>query len=71
MNPIDFSLWRNIEDRMYASAPKGRESVKAFKERLRRIALATPRREVRKMIASMRRKAKQIYEASGGNIASD
>ena len=68
---MDFSLWENIQKRMDESAPKGRESVDAFKKRLRKAALSTPRAEVRKMSENMKKKAQQIYDAQGGNIPSD
>jgi hypothetical protein len=56
---------------MATTAPKGDESVVAFKKRLRRTALRTSRATVRKMIKAMRKKAKAIYDADGGDIKSD
>ena len=69
--PLDFSLWQDVERRMDASAPSGYESKEAFKKRLRRTALSTPKITVRNMVATMRGKAKDIYDADGGDIASD
>ena len=69
--PLDFSLWENIEARMTQSALRGRETVAAFKQRLRRVALATPTSEVRKMLEAVRSRAKAIYEAKGGDIDRD
>lgn len=71
LNPLDFSLWANIGARMDASAPKGKESILAFKKRLRRTALRTPKAAVRKMVAAIKGKAKAIFEAKGGDIGSD
>eukprot|EP00973_Karenia_brevis_P017891 2458123-Karenia_brevis.AAC.1 len=31
LNPLDFFLWSSVEERMAISAPKGRESVTAYK----------------------------------------
>ena len=69
--PLDFSLWRNTKLRIDKTDPKGRETAEAYKKRLRKTALATPRAAVRKMVASIRRKAKEIWDAKGGSISSD
>jgi hypothetical protein len=71
LNPLDFSLWENVSERMKTSDPKGRESVSHFKSRLRRTALRTSPVAVRKMVASMRSRARAIYEADGNDIARD
>jgi len=69
--PLDFSLWKNIEKRMDACAPKDRESLAKFKLRLRRVALTTPTSTVRKTVLAMKTRAQEIYDASGGHIKSD
>ena len=69
--PLDFSLWANIGLRMDGCAPRGRESVAAFKKRLRRVALETPAAEVRSAVEGMRKRAQQIWEADGKNIPRD
>ena len=69
--PLDFALWANINARMDACAPRGKETVAAFKLRLRRVALSTPRAAVRGMIDRMRAKAQEIYDADGGDIRTD
>ena len=56
---------------MDASAPSGYEFKEAFKKRLRRTALSTSKITVRNMVAKMRSKAKEIYDADGKDIASD
>lgn len=71
LNPLDFSLWRNIEDRMAKSAPRGRESVECYKLRLRRTALSTPRADVTKMVLHMRKRADAIWHADGQDIPRD
>ena len=69
--PLDFSLWTSIEERVAETAPKGNESVAAFKKRLRRVALATPETTVRAAVSAMRTRAAQIWEAKGKDIARD
>jgi len=71
LNPWDFTLWKDILDRMDKSAPLGKETVKRFKKRLRLTALRTPKKTVRKAVASMPRKIAQVAAAKGGNIKSD
>ena len=71
LNPLDFSLWDNIEARMAKTAPRGRETVVAFKARLRRVAFSTPTSEVRKMVEAVRSRAKAIRDAKGGDIQKD
>ena len=69
--PLDFSLWQNIERRAHMSAPKGKESVNAFKERLRRATLATPAATVRAVVAAMRSRAAMVVAAKGKDIRTD
>ena len=69
--PLDFSLCTDIKARMAAGAPKGRESIAAFKMRLRHTALTTPKATVRKAVAAMRGRASKICDAKGLNIARD
>ena len=71
LNPLDYFLWADIDRRMNASAPKGKESKAAFKARLRATAFATPRALVRKAVLQMKPRAKAIYEANGGDITLD
>ena len=69
--PLDFSLWTDISKRMQSTAPKGREPREAFKARLRRMALRTSRKTVVAAVEAMRTRAKQIWDAKGGNVAGD
>ena len=69
--PLDFTLWNDINRRMRKNAPVGLESAVAFKARLRRMALRTSTKTVRKAVEAMRTRAKQIWEAKGKNIARD
>ena len=69
--PLDFTLWADISKRMAAAAPKGRETIAAFKMRLKRTALATPKATVRKALIAMRQRAAMICQAKGLDIAQD
>ena len=69
--PLDFTLWEDIEGRLELGAPKGKESVAAFKKRLRRVALGTPAATVHAAVATMRKRANMIWEAKGKDIARD
>ena len=69
--PLDFSLWEHIAERMQDGAPAGRESVSAFKRRLRRVAMTTPVSVVRAAVAAMRTRATMIWAADGKDIARD
>ena len=53
---------------MENNKPKGKESVDAFKARLRRTALGIPQSVILKGVASMKERAKQIYDAEGATI---
>ena len=69
--PLDFCLWADISKRMVGGAPTGRESVVAFKRRLRRVALQTPIATVRAAVGAMRSRAAMIWAAGGKDIARD
>jgi len=71
LNPWDFTLWENIRVRMAKNAPEGKETVKAFKKRLRSTALRTPRSQVKASVASIRKRIAAVAAAKGGNISID
>jgi hypothetical protein len=60
-----------IERRMTAALPRGRESVQGYKDRLRRTAMSIPAGVIRKGVQSMKKRAQAIFEADGKNIARD
>ena len=69
--PWGFSLFEDIENRAKKGAPKGRETVPAFKNRLRLVALRTPAATVEKAFADFKPRAKQVIAAtSAGGRAS-
>ena len=71
LNPCDYALWTEIENRMAAQkVPRG-EDVDGYKARLRSTALAIPAPTVRKMLMDMKPRACEIYERKGGHIHRD
>ena len=71
LNPCDYFLWDEVARRMENNKPKGKESMDAFKARLRRTALGIPQRVILKGVASMKKRAKQIYDAGGNDPERD
>ena len=71
LNPCDYSLWEEIENRMATQKTPRGEDVAGFKERLRRTALSIPAPVIRKMLADMKPRARQVYERKGGHIPKD
>ena len=71
LNPCDFALWEEVENRMAKQEYPVGETVDSFKARLRRTALAIPEHVVRKMLGAMKHRTKAVYERDGGNIPRD
>ena len=71
LNPLDYSLWSAILDRMAERAPKGRETVEAYKKRLRRTALRLPKAVVVKALRNMKKRIHAVYQAKGKDIDCD
>ena len=71
LNPLDYSIWSEINRCMLASTPKKMETATAYKARLRRTALRLPRAFVRKAILAMPRRIKAIIKAKGQSIPRD
>lgn len=70
LNPLDFHVWEAVEKRMVASL-HGPISIKAYKARLRRIAMALPKDEIYKAVSAMHRRAAAVVAAKGGDITCD
>ena len=70
LNPLDFCLWSAIQDRMDKHAPK-RETIEAYKARLRRTALSLPPSLVRKAVRDIPVRAALVVKAEGGHISKD
>ena len=71
LNPLDFSLWSEIEERMTKGTPGGPENAEEYKRRLRRTALRSPKTFVQAPVATIKAKAAEVVQAEGGRIASD
>jgi hypothetical protein len=71
LNPCDYFLWDEIERRMAKNVPKGRESVTAYKARLRSTAMAIPESVIRKGVQDMKKRTQAVWEAEGNDIAKD
>ena len=72
LNPLEFFLWSDVERRLKQNAPRGRETLEAFKTRLRQVAMSTPRESVREALGDgMRKRIRAVFEARGGHIARD
>ena len=71
LNPCDYSLWEEVENRMTEQKVPRSEDVDGYKARLRSTALAIPAPVIRKMLADMKSRASEIYERKGGHIRGD
>ena len=63
-----FFLWGDIRKRLDASAPRAKETRKAFKERLCRTAFATPPTFIRAALRGMKERAAAVCRAGGADI---
>ena len=71
LNPCDFSLWEEIENRLAAQAAPRQETAQGFKARLRKTAMSIPEPVVRKMVQAIKGRAQSIYDHNGGHIPRD
>ena len=71
LNPCDYALWEEVENRMAAQKAPKHESVSDFKARLRRTAMAIPKPVIEKMLGSMVRRTQGIFDNDGGHIPRD
>ena len=71
LNPLDYSLWLQIEKQTLEMSPKGKETVEAYKARLRVTALTFPKVAVVKAVEALPRRAQAVVDAHGGNIPRD
>jgi hypothetical protein len=71
LNPLDYFVWQEVESRMAKNTPKKLESVDAFKQRLRRTALAVPEAVIRKGLENMKKRIQNCYENGGRFVTWD
>ena len=71
LNPLDFSIWTAVEQRMFQNTPKRVETVAEYKKRLRLTALRLPAQVVSAAVRSMPTRMKAVVDAKGGNIKRD
>ena len=71
VNPLDFSIWSEVERKVLEKSQKSSETVESYKRRLRTTALSLPKSFVRKAIRKLATKIRELKNAKGGNISSD
>ena len=73
LNPLDFSLWAEVNKRMRAKEqdwPKSKkESRKEYLARLRRAAMSLPPEYINRIIGALERRTQQVTHAQGGHFA--
>lgn len=71
-NPLDYSIWKEINDRMRAKeesfAAGFKESEEAFLKRLRHTAMNLPQSLVTKVVGDMSRRMKELVDNKGGLV---
>ena len=70
LNPLDYSLWSAIHDKVLKDSTGG-DTIVEYKKKLRRIAIRMPRKAVRLAVEQIKKRAQAIFEANGDNIARD
>ena len=69
--PLDYAIWKAVEDKMQETAPKGSESKVAYLKRLEHCARSLPRVFVRKVIRRMKMNIRGVIEAKGYHAKND
>ena len=63
--PLDFAVWKAIEDNVVKTSPRGHESKAAFLSRLHKCAKELPKGFVRRVINRMKPNIQGIIDAQG------
>ena len=69
--PLDYSLWAEIERRMYEADVKGTESKERYFDRLRCTALGLPKSLVSKAVLKMKGQIQQTIDNKGKHVLRD
>ena len=69
--PLDYSIWKQIEDLMLETEPTGRESKAAFLARLKKCAQSLPKGAISKQIGRMKGNIQGIIDAGGYHAKND
>ena len=68
---LDYAIWNRIMEKVFNTVPEGRESKKEFFKRLRKCAMALPRRWVATQIANVKTRIKGVKDAGGYHAKRD
>ena len=71
LNPLDYFLWEEVENRMKAGDPNRPETLDEFKVRLRKTAMSIPQHVIRDGILSVNGRIEGCYKNKGGHIPRD
>jgi transposase len=71
LNPLDFTIWNEIERKMMASKIKRLETEAEYKKRLRRTAMSLSENYIKKAMASVWKRAQMVIDEEGGYIKID
>ena len=71
LNPLDYSIWDNIQRRMLQKHIDGYETRKAYVKRLRLTALRTPAKVIADAMKDMKPRIKAVVEKKGDALPKD
>ena len=69
--PLDYAIWKAVDDEMASTAPKTTESKEECLSRLAKCARSLPRAFVRKVIGRMKANIQAVIQADGYHAKSD
>jgi hypothetical protein len=68
---MDYFLWSEVQRRMSRQKAPRKETVAAYKARLRRTAMRIPESIIRAAVLSIRKRATAVVKAECGDIPRD
>ena len=69
--PLDYSLWRMVEEKMKDTDPGTDETKDDFKARLKKCALSLPKAAVAEQLRKMKTNLQGIVKAKGFHAKND